>query len=174
MDLDEKEHQRRKEWETRILTNVRAWRKSPLPPKPWDLEERRFEDQQEAKTPFPKKKDSPIADLLVGLFKGQHHHYEEDVEEKPMKKRKKAEVPKASRPRPTDSYGYMVTEIVLRKDVISSTSFMSYDTRKHPLNNCLFETEHNPLTKKCEPDTIRYFHFPANNMHWIEVIRLSG
>ncbi|RYP79475.1 hypothetical protein DL770_006656 [Monosporascus sp. CRB-9-2] len=31
------------------------------------------------------------------------------------------------------------------------------------------EQEHeNPLMQKCPPDTIRYFHFPTNNMFWIE------
>jgi hypothetical protein len=31
------------------------------------------------------------------------------------------------------------------------------------------ENEGNPLTTKCPSDMIRYFHFPANNMSWIEV-----
>ncbi|KAH7382941.1 hypothetical protein BKA64DRAFT_683555 [Cadophora sp. MPI-SDFR-AT-0126] len=30
------------------------------------------------------------------------------------------------------------------------------------------DTENNPLMQPCENDTIRYFHFPANNMVWIE------
>ena len=29
-----------------------------------------------------------------------------------------------------------------------------------------------PLYQDCPPDTIRYFHFPTNNMSWIEVRRL--
>jgi hypothetical protein len=31
------------------------------------------------------------------------------------------------------------------------------------------EEENNPLMQPCDGDTIRYFHFPANNMIWIEV-----
>jgi hypothetical protein len=27
----------------------------------------------------------------------------------------------------------------------------------------------NPLMQPCDDDVIRYFHFPANNMIWIEV-----
>jgi hypothetical protein len=27
----------------------------------------------------------------------------------------------------------------------------------------------NPLAQKCDGNTLRYFHFPANNMRWIEV-----
>lgn len=27
----------------------------------------------------------------------------------------------------------------------------------------------NPLMRKCEEDEFRYFHFPANNMQWVEV-----
>jgi hypothetical protein len=33
------------------------------------------------------------------------------------------------------------------------------------------EEENNPLMRPCDDDTIRYFHFPANNMIWIEVSR---
>lgn len=28
--------------------------------------------------------------------------------------------------------------------------------------------ESNPLMQKCEDGVIRYFHFPANNMAWVE------
>ncbi|GAB1312463.1 hypothetical protein MFIFM68171_02673 [Madurella fahalii] len=30
------------------------------------------------------------------------------------------------------------------------------------------ESETNPLSQRCPDDTLRYFHFPANNMAWVE------
>jgi hypothetical protein len=72
--------------------------------------------------------------------------------------------------RPEDSYGISVHKITLkRSDISCPSSYMSYSTDRYPLSKILLASDTNPLTEKCKPNTIRYFHFPANNMHWIEV-----
>lgn len=74
---------------------------------------------------------------------------------------------------PDDSYGISVHRITLRQsDKSCPSSYMSYDTDRFPLSKILLASDTNPLTEPCKPDTIRYFHFPANNMHWIEVCLL--
>ena len=73
---------------------------------------------------------------------------------------------------PDDSYGISVHKITLRRsDESCPSSYLSYDTDRYPLAEILLANDSNPLTKACEPNTIRHFHFPANNMHWIEVCR---
>jgi hypothetical protein len=46
-----------------------------------------------------------------------------------------------------------------------------FPNQKIALNTLLYDkTEaNNPLVRDCEPGMIRYFHLPANNMHWVEV-----
>ncbi|KAL2070267.1 hypothetical protein VTL71DRAFT_13293 [Oculimacula yallundae] len=70
---------------------------------------------------------------------------------------------------PKDSYQTSVPRITLRKsDAASPLSYLSYDIAEYALSEILAEGLDNPLTAKCEPNTIRYFHFPSNNMQWIE------
>jgi len=48
-----------------------------------------------------------------------------------------------------------------------------FPNQKIPVHQLLQEKEDNPLTKN-EGDYLRYFHFPANNMSWIEVRAFNG
>jgi len=46
----------------------------------------------------------------------------------------------------------------------------NFPNQKIPLKQLLSsKKEKNPLMWSCEPNMIRYFHLPANNMEWIEV-----
>jgi hypothetical protein len=68
-------------------------------------------------------------------------------------------------------HGFMASMITLKKDSPRS-SYVRFEMEKYPVNEALDGSPNNPLKqrcKRCEPDTIRYFHFPANNMAWIEV-----
>ena len=44
-----------------------------------------------------------------------------------------------------------------------------FPDQKIPMKWILDDTDDNPLVEPCPPDQIRYFHFPSNNMSWIEV-----
>ncbi|KAG9229786.1 hypothetical protein BJ875DRAFT_177511 [Amylocarpus encephaloides] len=142
MDLEKDEPLRRKIWELRILNEVTEWKETQLPTVPKYSEDEKQMQEKDQKEAKPSNK----------------------------KPRRKSDAPKEKRLRPMDSYGLTVTKITLRKSNKKfSSSFMSYDIKKYPLDQCLFEDgPKNPLTEKCELDTIRYFHIPANNMQWIE------
>ncbi|KAI0009457.1 hypothetical protein F4779DRAFT_617633 [Xylariaceae sp. FL0662B] len=43
-----------------------------------------------------------------------------------------------------------------------------YPNQKFPVSDILTRIKDNPLTEVCPPDHFRYFHFPSNNMLWIE------
>ncbi|KAK7409062.1 hypothetical protein QQX98_008766 [Neonectria punicea] len=43
-----------------------------------------------------------------------------------------------------------------------------FPNQKIMVNDILNATEENPLMSPCDKDTIRWFHFPSNNMEWIE------
>ncbi|RYO91624.1 hypothetical protein DL766_003197 [Monosporascus sp. MC13-8B] len=43
-----------------------------------------------------------------------------------------------------------------------------FPNQKIPMDKILTGEHENPLMQKCPRDTIRYFHFPTNNMSWIE------
>lgn len=70
-------------------------------------------------------------------------------------------------------YGFMVQKIILKRiqefPGSGISSFGKYHLDTHQVHDVLYKKENNPLTEKCEEDTIRYFHFPANNMLWVEV-----
>jgi hypothetical protein len=68
-------------------------------------------------------------------------------------------------------HGFMANMITLKKDSPGS-SYVHFEMEKYSVNKALDGSPDNPLKqrcKHCEPDTLRYFHFPANNMAWIEV-----
>lgn len=44
-----------------------------------------------------------------------------------------------------------------------------FPNQKISMHEILHEPDDNPLRQECSPDEIRYFHFPTNNMSWIEV-----
>jgi hypothetical protein len=70
-------------------------------------------------------------------------------------------------PRPEDSYGLTMTKITLERSA-ENRSYMKPVIKKYPLNECLFNDK-NILREQHGNETIRYFHIPVNNMHWIEV-----
>ncbi|CAG8983894.1 hypothetical protein HYALB_00005533 [Hymenoscyphus albidus] len=77
---------------------------------------------------------------------------------------------KPERPKPHDSYGISVSKITLEKSSTSS-SYMNSGIERYDLHKVLYDKENNPLRRMAStdnPNTIRYFHFPSNNMHWIE------
>lgn len=44
-----------------------------------------------------------------------------------------------------------------------------FPNQKIPVDKILDKQKNNPLMEDCPKDHIRYFHFPTNNMSWIEV-----
>jgi hypothetical protein len=70
-------------------------------------------------------------------------------------------------------YGFIAPRITLKKSQGSqgsdSSSFGEYVLKSYPVHNILYDKNENPLMEECEKDTIRYFHFPANCMLWVEV-----
>lgn len=44
----------------------------------------------------------------------------------------------------------------------------TFPNQKIPVYKMLQEEKNNPLSETCPPGHLRYFHFPTNNMHWIE------
>jgi hypothetical protein len=176
MGLDPEDYSRRLKWERQILQKVGEWTKHPIlslytqPPKDPE-EEKREEEEEEKKKAAARKKRESLRGKLGALFEQKEIESEDKPLNNPRKRR--SEPPKVKRPRPLDSYGLTVSEITLRRsDKACASSFMSYEMQKHSLNDGLFKKENNPLTKKCEKNAIRYFHIPANNMHWIEVLSL--
>ena len=57
-----------------------------------------------------------------------------------------------------------------RKDEIHSGVFPN---QKVPLHEILFNKTENPLSEVCAPDEMRWFHFPGNEVRWIEVLQLK-
>lgn len=70
---------------------------------------------------------------------------------------------------PEDGYGVQVHRITLQQLSKSCpSSYTEYDTKRYELSEIFRpsdENHTNPLSEDCKPKTIRYFHFPANNMH---------
>jgi hypothetical protein len=83
------------------------------------------------------------------------------------------------KPKPEMEYGFKACAIYFKK----SEDGWKPDTYKHPkflpegkfpnqkisVHDLLQDTEDNPLSEPCKEDQLRYFHFPSNNMRWIEV-----
>ena len=66
-------------------------------------------------------------------------------------------------------FGFTVSTITLEKESLSG-SFTKFSMEKFDLNEVLHDresTEKDPLKEKPKPNSIRYFHFPANNMTWV-------
>lgn len=180
MELEKTESLRRKMLEEKILEKVIRWRISPLPV---DIEKaRKLKEEKEAEEKIEQErqevrrnkalwcKEKSANALFCGLFGGQGD--QQGGPQKPKRNKRRPQPQKPKRPRPDDSYGLTMTQITLRRsDPACKDSFMSYDMKKYPLNDCLYtlKKDQNPFTAKCEPNTLRYFHLPANNMHWIEV-----
>jgi hypothetical protein len=158
----EAESKRRLRWEERILRDVGKWKQVPYPPKPKEPKEEAVHDEEEPRdgeTPKSKKR-------FRGLF--TRGKATESYRPRPKKKKRLPKSPKEERPRPADSYQLTVTQVTLEKWT-STASFEQFQVERYPLNDFLFAEGLNPLSKTSRGDTIRYFHLPANNMHWIEV-----
>jgi hypothetical protein len=70
------------------------------------------------------------------------------------------------------SYGMHVRRITMKNSsAVMSPSYKIDRLDSYPLEDILGKSakDDNPLTTECDPNTIRYFHFPANNMRWVEV-----
>jgi len=69
-------------------------------------------------------------------------------------------------------FGFTVSTVTLEKDSLSS-SYTKFSMEKFALNNILHgggPGQRDPLKEKQKPNTLRYFHFPANNMIWVREI----
>lgn len=156
------ERKRRIQLERKILSQVQRW----------DTE------QYDPSTPIQANHAPSDSELgSPGCFSGLSRVFGKDTKKGKDKNKKKPfdddseEQPKPNRPRPPDSYGITVSKITLKKTPLSS-SYMSYEIERYPLNDVLYNKKDNPLKRMADtedPNTIRYFHFPSNNMHWIEV-----
>jgi hypothetical protein len=70
------------------------------------------------------------------------------------------------------SYGMHVRRITMKNSsAVMSPSYKIESLDSYPLEDILGKSakDDSPLTTECDPNIIRYFHFPANNMRWVEV-----
>lgn len=74
-------------------------------------------------------------------------------------------------PEEDKGYGFVAHESVLTKDP-ESGSYGDYSPKQYPLHDVLYNKTASPLAQTCDDNKIRYFHFPANNMLWVEVCML--
>ncbi|KAL2071212.1 hypothetical protein VTL71DRAFT_12447 [Oculimacula yallundae] len=149
--------------EKKILAAVSGWSKPDIPDEPKILLEAK---KVEADTAAHVK--DPLT-YLIEKVSGRFKPKEEKVKRPTLEKTETIDTSREFE-HPEDSYGISVHRLTLRQlDKKSPGSYMSYDTDRYPLSKILLASNTNPLTEKCEANTIRYFHFPANNMHWIEV-----
>lgn len=65
-------------------------------------------------------------------------------------------------------YGFRASEITLKRTG-TNFSYGDYRIKSHAVNDILIKKDNNPLRQRCEDNAIRYFHFPANHMLWVEV-----
>ncbi|XMA07793.1 hypothetical protein WAI453_000584 [Rhynchosporium graminicola] len=160
--IESKEHgDRRIRIEKNILRAVSSWTMPHEPPLPKILEDAKKADADAA---------ALIKDPLTHLIEKVTNRFKpkEEIILKPKLERQATVDTSRDFKLPEDSYGISVHKLTLRQPDTCPSSYMSYDTDRYPLKEVLLAGNRNPLTKACEPNTIRYFHFPANNMHWIE------
>ncbi|CZT41654.1 uncharacterized protein RSE6_01413 [Rhynchosporium secalis] len=160
--IESKEHgDRRIRIEKNILRAVSSWTMPHEPPLPKILEDAKKAGADAA---------ALIKDPLTHLIEKVTNRFKpkEEIIVKPKLERQATVDTSRDFKLPEDSYGISVHKLTLRQPDTCPSSYMSYDTDRYPLKEVLLAGNRNPLTKACEPNTIRYFHFPANNMHWIE------
>lgn len=150
------ERPRRFELEKLILSAVGNWERATLPPTPNELGGP--EDQEDSK--------SSILAKFMSKFKKEPLKSNSNLTPNP----EPTGSPNQDFHIPDDSYGISITKVTLKRSHEADSPFFQLeDTQRYPLKEILEDAPTNPL-KKCDgTDTIRYFHFPANNMHWIEV-----
>lgn len=82
------------------------------------------------------------------------------------------------RPKTELEYGFKACAIYFQKNGSGYEEFTHdnpkfqgavFPNQKMSVHNILKDEEGNPLAEVCPPDRLRYFHFPTNNMRWIEV-----
>jgi hypothetical protein len=156
----------RENMERDILEQVKHWKwTAPPPPK-----------KKKSKPQQPEASQQP--DIMHRLFAKFRKpmpdpNVDDNTEESDTDSDETEQTESQQRALPADSYGISVNQITLKKSSKDdSSSFTGYDIVRHPLNEVLYGTENNPLRRivdKAEPNEIRYFHFPSNNMYWIEV-----
>lgn len=163
--LKEEDRSRRVDFEKEILVAVNKWRqpRSLLLTKP-----KTIQDAEESEEKAVERAKDPLKYLIVKVAKKWKG--EEKKHKRPTLETRETIDTSRICEHPEDSYGISVHKMTLRRsDPTCPSSYMKYDTERYPLSEILVANEMNPLTVDCEPNTIRYFHFPANNMHWIEV-----
>ncbi len=82
------------------------------------------------------------------------------------------------KPEPEKEYGFKACAIYFKKtedgwgpDTHAHKGFKDgkFPNQKISVHDLLQPSSDNPLSEKCEENQLRYFHFPSNNMRWIEV-----
>lgn len=88
------------------------------------------------------------------------------------------------KPKAEEEYGFKACAIYFKKskdgwmpDTHENSMFLpegKFPNQKISVHDLLKDTHEdperqNPLTEDCKEDQMRYFHFPSNNMRWIEV-----
>ncbi|KAM0159945.1 hypothetical protein ACHAQE_004797 [Botrytis cinerea] len=72
-----------------------------------------------------------------------------------------------------DGYGFTVSKITLEKDksgnADDTASFDKYQMKRHSVSEVLKPKDGDDPWARENTESIRYFHFPANNMEWIEM-----
>jgi predicted transcriptional regulator len=80
--------------------------------------------------------------------------------------------------KPDLEYGFKAYAIYFQKKCSGYEEFThdnpkflgaAFPNQKISVHSILQEEEGNPLAELCPSDRLRYFHFPTNNMRWIEV-----
>jgi hypothetical protein len=150
---------RRLGFERKVLSAVEKWPRVTLPPRPAGL-------------------GPPDDDLgektgsFFSWFKKKPKKQPESTDQDPEQDLETKTNPKDF-PIPEDSYGINITKVTLTRLHDTDSTFFKLrkidNIESYPLKQVLEDGPENPLRKCDGTDTIRYFHFPANNMHWIEV-----
>lgn len=166
--LTDDDKKKRKKIERSILAAVGKWEKPSVPLQPASLRETP-EEVEKVHSKYPMF--SKMREKLCRQHKSEVH---------PQRSRHVAEAADNSSQKedkpiiPDDSYGIAIHQITLKKDDVNCPgSYMFHNSVRHHLKDILEPGEHSPLNKeKHIPKTIRYFHIPANNMHWVEVCKV--
>jgi hypothetical protein len=180
--LRDEDRMRRENLERDILQEVKKWERTQLPP---PRPQRRKPPPHPVAPEHPDRFHRLLAQMNAQMKKRGPNFYShadsnvnvhDDDDSNEESEIDSAELgPNAEeRSRRTDSYGISVSQITLTKNKASvdedSSSFTDYHIIRHKLSDVLYETKNNPLRRNtANTDEIRYFHFPSNNMHWIEV-----
>ncbi|KAH7308289.1 hypothetical protein BKA65DRAFT_442771 [Rhexocercosporidium sp. MPI-PUGE-AT-0058] len=138
--------------ERRILDDVRRWHLPDVPRRPKVL------GQEAEDNDYSENRSSNFFRNIFGRNKPQERMYSEPWRRAPDI------IPEQVS---AANWGISVYKITLTKSSDTS-SFTTYKTNRYPLGEVLDASHTNPLAIPAEANTIRYFHFPANCMFWIE------